>query len=132
MQESVEARAMYQGGCLCGAVRYEVFGSPRFPHLCSCRQCQRWSGAPVVGWVDFPKESVRWRGSRPVKFFGSSEGTQRGFCEACGGSLLAQDEGADTVCLTLASLDASDSFEIESHSFADLEPCWLTRFYKNQ
>ena len=39
------------GGCLCGSLRYAVAAAPTNPHFCTCRQCQRWSGAPVVAWV---------------------------------------------------------------------------------
>jgi hypothetical protein len=39
--EQTPARA---GGCLCGAVRYEVRGPLRDVILCHCGQCRRWHG----------------------------------------------------------------------------------------
>jgi hypothetical protein len=32
------------GGCLCGAVRYEVRGPLRDVLVCHCVECRRWSG----------------------------------------------------------------------------------------
>ena len=32
------------GGCLCGAVRYEVHGPLRDVVLCHCSECRRWTG----------------------------------------------------------------------------------------
>ena len=50
------------GGCLCGSLRYAVAVAPTNPHFCSCRQCQRWTGAPVDAWVDVPAAALRFDG----------------------------------------------------------------------
>ncbi len=34
-----------EGGCTCGAVRYQVTSKPMFVHCCHCRWCQRETGA---------------------------------------------------------------------------------------
>ncbi len=41
----------YKGGCLCGRIRFSATGEPRFPHTCSCGQCQRHSGSLTLCWV---------------------------------------------------------------------------------
>jgi hypothetical protein len=33
------------GGCQCGALRYEVSGSPRLTYVCHCTDCQHVSGS---------------------------------------------------------------------------------------
>lgn len=116
----------YTGGCLCGSIRYTTSGEPTFPHYCSCKMCQQWSGAPVVAWVDFPRDSLTWDGpgGEPA-VYQSSELTQRGFCPTCGGTLFARDDGADTICMTVATLDNPDSIVPESQSFPDAAPAWL-------
>ena len=50
------------GGCLCGAVRYEVEAYLHNAFYCHCRMCQRASGAPVQ-WVF---TSVRKRCGLPL------------------------------------------------------------------
>ena len=51
-----------EGGCLCGAVRYEIDGEPAknlngsaSVAICHCRACQRSAGAPLVAWAAFNK-----------------------------------------------------------------------------
>jgi hypothetical protein len=35
------------GGCLCGAVRFQVTTEPLDAYYCHCRMCQRTGGAPL-------------------------------------------------------------------------------------
>ena len=45
------------GGCLCGAVRYEVRARPLFVYLCHCTDCQRRSGAAFCMGMPVARES---------------------------------------------------------------------------
>ena len=42
------------GGCLCGAVRYELTAEPMIVHACHCQRCQKRTGAPyaVNVWIE--------------------------------------------------------------------------------
>ena len=42
----------YDGGCLCGQVRFSAVGPALKPHTCSCKMCQRHSGSLTVSWVE--------------------------------------------------------------------------------
>ena len=53
---------IYEGGCLCGQVRFVAEGPPLQPHTCSCKMCQRHSGALTLHWVEFPADKVKLRG----------------------------------------------------------------------
>src|SRR5687767_12371984 len=44
---------MIQGGCLCGAVRYEAAGQPYNITHCHCTDCRRSSGAAFVTPLTF-------------------------------------------------------------------------------
>jgi len=118
--------AEYSGGCLCGHVRYLTSGAPTQPHFCSCRMCQRWSGAPIVAWVYFPRASVRFDGpgGEPA-FFRSSPAAQRGFCPRCGGTVCALEDGSDKLCMTIATLDDPHAIVPTAQSFPDFAPAWL-------
>jgi hypothetical protein len=37
-----------QGGCACGAVRYQLQSEPMFVHCCHCLDCQRQTGSAFV------------------------------------------------------------------------------------
>ena len=47
------------GGCLCGAVRYRVTGSPQSTSLCHCFSCRRSTGAPSQAWAIFPEDAIQ-------------------------------------------------------------------------
>ena len=116
-----------EGGCFCGDIRYRVDGEPQFPHLCSCWKCRRWSGAPVVGWVGFAYDSVEWIGRQGwPTLYRESEGSQRGHCSRCGGTICAIDDGADTMAFTMDSLDDSNDLHPVSHSFSGDLATWIS------
>jgi hypothetical protein len=116
----------YSGGCLCGHIRYRSSGRPSRPHFCSCRMCQRASGAPIVAWVDFQRATLVFDGpgGEPA-LYRSSEKAQRGFCPQCGGAICSLDDGSDKICMTVATLDDPDAIVPVSQSFPDSAPAWL-------
>src|SRR5215468_2158489 len=116
----------YAGGCLCGHVRYRSAGAPSFPHYCSCRMCQRASGAPVVAWVEFPRAALAFDGPGGAPALRrSSEKMQRGFCPQCGGTICSLEDGSDTIYITVATLDDPNRIVPQSQSFPGSAPAWL-------
>lgn len=116
----------YTGGCLCGHIRFEAKGPALRPHTCSCKMCQRHTGALTAAWVEFPQEEVRWTGpgGAPATFR-SSPGSTRAFCPSCGSSLGAIDD-APVVALLLGCFDANGSKALapEYHSYKGGRPRW--------
>jgi len=118
--------AAITGGCLCGRLRYSVTAEPSNPHYCSCGQCQRWSGAPVVAWIDAPLDAVRFDGpgGEPA-WHRSSEKARRGFCPSCGGTVFYRSDGGALLGITTASLDEPDRFPPVKWSHSGSAPAWL-------
>jgi hypothetical protein len=116
----------YEGGCLCGHIRFAAEGPPLKPHTCSCKMCQRHSGAVTLHWVEFPAEKVTWTGpgGRP-SVWRSSDYSSRSFCPTCGSTLGAIDD-KPVVALVLGSFDSNNRRELapNSHSFAAKTPKW--------
>ena len=48
------------GGCLCGAVRYELKSAPFDCGWCHCRTCQLNSGAPAIVFASVPAGDLVW------------------------------------------------------------------------
>ena len=67
---------MMTGGCRCGVVRYELEGEAAHHALCHCRNCQMAHAAPMVGWIAFKAEQVRFAGAEPVRYTGPSGSIQ--------------------------------------------------------
>jgi hypothetical protein len=77
----------YKGHCHCGAVRYELTGSPLHVALCHCSDCRRSAGAPCVSWAMFQEESLTVTAGQP-KTINSSGTAMRSFCPECGTGLF--------------------------------------------
>lgn len=117
---------IYSGGCLCGDIRFEATGPAERPHTCSCKMCQRHTGALTAAWVEFSRDNVRWTGPAAAPtLYRSSEASSRAFCPTCGGSIGAVDD-APTIALLLGSFDRASSKELAPayHSFKTGRPKW--------
>lgn len=118
--------ATFEGGCLCGNIRFIATGEPQKPHTCSCGMCRRHSGSLTLAWVEFPKENVSWTGEGGIpSLYRSSDYSSRAFCSRCGSSLGAIDD-APTVALLAGSVDEAGRQEVRptAHSFASSRPHW--------
>ncbi|MGE8351703.1 MAG: GFA family protein, partial [Pseudomonas protegens] len=109
-----------------GQIRFEARGPAANPHTCSCKLCQRHSGALTLAWVEFPRERVTWTGpgGAPATFR-SSDYSSRAFCPQCGSSLGAIDD-EPTVALLLGAFDSNNRKALAPtrHSFKGQCPRW--------
>jgi len=111
-----EALPTKTGGCLCGAVRYEVRGPLRPVVMCHCSQCRRVTGhvmaATGARHIDF-----RLLSEGKLGWFDSSAEARRGFCTQCGSTLFWQGAGRDYVSIAAGTLDDSSGLQIACHIF---------------
>src|SRR5260370_38213501 len=47
----------FEGGCLCGTVRFVATGQPKSVAWCHCQSCRKHSGAPVSVFAAFERTS---------------------------------------------------------------------------
>ncbi|MFL6673646.1 MAG: GFA family protein [Massilia sp.] len=114
-----------EGGCYCGAVRYQVDGETIHRTLCHCDDCRRISGAPVLAWFSVEPGALRFSRGVPVRFR-SSEHVTRGFCGICGTTLTFEDaRWPGEVDITTASLDDPEMAPPEDHSYVPGRLEWL-------
>ena len=99
-----------QGGCLCGAIRYQVTAAPTALVVCHCGTCRRAAGAPSVAWAIFRAADFAFTRGKPATF-ASSPGVERGFCASCGTTLTYVDaDRPDVADVTTATFDNPDAF----------------------
>ena len=80
-----------KGSCLCGAVRFEARGDPRFISNCHCETCRRAASAPSVTWAGFLEAQIAMSGET-LADYASSPGVRRSFCGRCGSPLAFRGE----------------------------------------
>lgn len=81
---------VFEGRCLCGDVRFEARGKPKWVLWCHCISCRRHSGAPASVFVSFADDAVSATQGEIAKFE-SSPGVERGFCARCGSTLTCSN-----------------------------------------
>jgi hypothetical protein len=108
------ARREFTGGCLCGAVRYQVSGPLRDVVACHCTMCRRQSGSFVHASAARLAE-FRLIEERGLAWYRSSPGARRGFCKLCGSNLLWQADGRPTISIMAGGLDSTDGLALAEH-----------------
>ena len=73
-----------QGGCQCGALRYEISGEPVALVACHCKDCQRQSGSAFGMSLIVKREHFRWLGGEPRTFVTKGDSGARKDCLFCG------------------------------------------------
>lgn len=112
-----------QGGCACGAVRYEVHGEPERVGLCHCMTCRKRHGAPFNAFAVFRAERVMVGGE--IAVWASSEHGRRHGCAACGSPILWTDDLGSEVELHLGGLDQPSRFEPQYEIWTSRRESWL-------
>lgn len=102
---------MRSGGCLCGAVRYEIDGEPVVVAHCHCTDCQKLSGAGHTTGAMFSADCVRVTGEvREFRLESAKESeVTRSFCPRCGSPLFGRNSRMPGhVTVTAGTLDEPD------------------------
>lgn len=114
------------GGCLCGAVRYEVEGPLSPIQLCHCRQCRKAQGSAFA--ANIPVDTARFRllqGEGQLREHRATPGKRRVFCGACGSPIFSQrDDGPETLRIRAGTLDDDAGLEVGFHIQAAFRAAW--------
>ncbi len=104
------------GGCLCGAVRYQVKGPLRDVVNCHCSMCQRLHGgfgphskARKVNITITKDDGLAW--------YQTSDIARRGFCRQCGSGLFWEPFDLDATGIIASTLDAATGLKTMGHIF---------------
>src|SRR6188508_1750928 len=91
------------GGCLCGAVRFEIEEPLVEASWCHFTRCQRRTGTPASVQARIVPGSLRLlKGDESVRAFRPAGGWAKAFCGECGSALWSQspdDPGLKSVRL---------------------------------
>lgn len=115
----------FEGGCLCGSIRYRATVPPIRGVICHCDMCRKHSGAPALAFVHFPVGSFEWVNAAP-RWYRSSPFAERGFCPDCGSTLGMREEVlGDRVQVSVGSLDEPDRAQIQDHVWTSSRISWF-------
>ncbi len=115
---------IYEGGCLCGALRYRATNDPIGVVHCHCRNCQRHTGAAFVTSVGFSGDAFSWTKGQPT-LYNSSKNGQRGFCSHCGSTVSFHWSDIGTDWVHAGTLDHPERVTPELHFMTATQVPWI-------
>jgi len=116
-----------KGGCLCRAVRFEARLPSKWCAHCHCSMCRKAHGAGYVTWVGFESDHFDLKaGDDHLKWYKSSAGARRGFCDNCGSTMLFEAERwKDETHIALGCIDGPIDRTPQANSFFDAHVDWI-------
>ena len=119
----------HSGGCLCGAVRYDILSGLKGIVCCHCSKCRRFHGH-FAAYALTTMDDLKLTEERGLKWYRSvtdeTPDVYRGFCSECGSSLFWDPRGEDRIAVAAGSLDEPTGLRLLGHS-------WITQmgdYYK--
>lgn len=106
------------GGCLCGAVRYEIRGPLRPVVACHCTQCRKQTGHFLAA-TGCLREHLHITEPQGLRWYRSSPSAERGFCQQCGSVLFWQRDAAAHTSVTPGTLDGPTGLATAVHICVD-------------
>jgi hypothetical protein len=118
----------HTGGCLCGAVRYEISAPLPKVVVCHCRDCQKASGSAAAFNARVPTEALKLaKGSYQTYAVTAESGEQltRMFCAQCGSQLFSQRENlSQMMTVKIGTLDDPSKLELGRHIWTGSAMPW--------
>lgn len=117
----------YQGGCLCGAVRYIARAEPLVVRACWCRVCQYFASGNATVNLAFPAAAVTITGELHDYASAADSGNHmhRRFCPRCGVHVTsAADERPQLVVVRAGTLDEPHRIAPQMLIWTSSAPYW--------
>ncbi len=121
---------MTSGGCLCGAVRFELTEAPAMFGLCHCGACRHLSGGEPAAVVVGPRESFRLtRGTMKAYRRAADSGSvvDRHFCPECGTHIASRLEAGPFMAVKISTLDEPPALQPQFEIWTSQAQPWAHR-----
>ena len=119
--------ATIKGGCLCGAVTYEVSGDPMFVGHCACANCQKATGTGHSTVAAYPDPQVSIHG-QTTSYEGKGDTGQptiSQFCPKCGSRLFTRPSVMpNVVMIAVGTMDADAPLEPSMMIYGKRRRAW--------
>ena len=114
------------GGCLCGAVRFEVTEPLVSSNYCHCTRCQRRTGTAASPGARIAPGSLRvLTGDDHIRAYEPEDGFAKMFCSTCGGSLWSRSqEDPDVISIRLGAFDGDPGIRPTYRQFVADAAVW--------
>jgi hypothetical protein len=116
----------FEGGCICGAVRFVAIGPPKSVAWCHCQSCRKHSGAPVSVFALYDRAAYMVTKGEIAKFDSTPGRTRRGFCSRCGSTLTCESvQSPHETHFHVGAFDDPAKFQPTRQIFPEEQLPWL-------
>ncbi|MGO9602621.1 MAG: GFA family protein [Candidatus Binataceae bacterium] len=118
---------MLHGGCLCGAVRYQVVEPFQSFVFCHCSRCRKASGSAHTSNLRVAPTEFAWTSGQDlvVRFdLPSARSFSNTFCTRCGSPLPHLTRSGREVIVPAGSLDAEPAIRPQCHAHWSSRAAW--------
>ena len=114
------------GGCLCGAVRFEIDEPLVEAGWCHCTRCQRRTGTPASAQARIVPGSLRvLQGEDAVRTYRPEGGWPKAYCGECGSALWSQSpDDPDRKSVRLGAFDGDPGIRPSHRQFVAYAAPW--------
>jgi hypothetical protein len=116
----------HHGGCLCGAVRFEVDGAFERFFLCHCSYCRKDTGSAHAANLFSSHAKLTWLAGedRVTTYNLPSTRHAKSFCATCGSALPRHHAGTTSVIVPAGSLESPVPLRPDAHIFVASRADW--------
>lgn len=114
------------GGCMCGAVRFEVTQPLLGALYCHCKRCQRRTGTAFsVSALTVPGSFRVTAGSNLIRSWRPPDGWVKSFCAECGSqAYTTHPDNPELLSVRMGALDDDPGIRPSAHQFTDYAAPW--------
>jgi len=114
------------GGCLCGAVRFEVSRPLVTANYCHCTRCQRRTGTAASAQAVIEPGSLRIvQGEELVRAFRPADGWAKLFCQECGSALFSQSQAdPEQMTIRMSAFDSDPGIRPQARYHVGTAAAW--------
>lgn len=119
--------ALIEGGCFCGAIRYQVTAPFAGTAACHCRKCQYGSGGGPNYVALVPREAFKIIAGSPVAHLSKADSgaeVARAFCGTCGTPIYSDSPNLPYRAVRVGSLDDPTNMRPAAHVWMAAAPPW--------
>lgn len=127
LQKHALVKEKLTGGCLCGAVRYQIMDKLNRFYLCHCQQCQQLTGSAFAANLFTEPQNIKWlSGEEKISHYQHpSREFSKAFCNTCGSALPFVNKSGRSLIIPAGSLFETVEKIPDANIFVSEKQHWL-------
>jgi hypothetical protein len=119
---------MINGGCLCGAIEFELDQDFKAFYLCHCKQCQTLTGSAFASNLLTHPQNISWlKGIDSVVVYEHPDRAfSKSFCKSCGSAVPFVNKTLTSLIVPAGSLKSEIREKVQANIFVSEKACWAS------